>query len=111
MADAIDPAYRAAVLLGAYGGLRIGEVFGLRAKRIDVLRSKVDVVEILVEVSGNLHFGPPKTRAGRRAVSLPRVAVDAMSEHLKAFPAGPEDLVFRPTAGAPTRLSKWRHRV
>ncbi len=72
LAEAIDPSYRAAVLLGAYGGLRVGELFGLRAKRVDVLRARVDVAEILVEVSGQLHFGPPKTKAGRRAVPLPQ---------------------------------------
>jgi integrase len=111
LADAIDPAYRAAVLLGAFGGLRVGELFGLKAKRVDVLRARVDVAEILVEVSGTLHFGPPKTKAGRRAVPLPRVAIDALSDHLKAFPATPEDLVFRSSEGDPTRLSNWRHRV
>ncbi|MGD0313904.1 MAG: tyrosine-type recombinase/integrase [Acidimicrobiales bacterium] len=111
LADAIDGRYRAMVLLGAYGGLRVGEIFGLRAKRVDVLRARVDVAEILVEVSGNLHFGPPKTRAGRRAVPLPRVATEALSEHLKSFPAAKEDLVFRSSEGDPSRLSNWRHRV
>ena len=111
LADAIGNRYRAAVLLGPYGGLRVGEMFGLRAKRVDVLRARVDVAEILVEVSGNLHFGPPKTKAGRRAVPLPRVAVDALSDHLRSNPADPEDLVFRSIDGDPTRLSNWRHRV
>jgi integrase len=111
LADAIDPRYRAVVLLGAYGGLRAGELFGLRAGRVDVLRARVDVVEILVEVSGHLHFGPPKTKAGRRAVSVPRIATDALSEHLRSFPAGPGDLVFRSSEGEPTRLSNWRRRV
>jgi integrase len=30
LADAIQPRYRALVLVGAYGGLRIGELAGLR---------------------------------------------------------------------------------
>jgi integrase len=110
LADAIDPRYQAAVLLGAYGGLRVGELFGLRAGRVDVLRAKVGVVEILVEVSGHLHFGPPKTRAGRRSVPLPRIATDALSAHLRSYPAGPDDLVFRSSEGEPTRLSNWRRR-
>lgn len=111
LAGAIDPCYRAAVLLGAYGGLRVGELWGLQAGRVDVLRSRVDVAEILVEVSGVLHFGPPKTKAGRRAVPLPRVALDALSDHLRSYPAGPKDLVFRTVEGDPTRLSNWRHRI
>jgi integrase len=78
---------------------------------VDILRSRVDLAEILVEVSGQLHFGPPKTKAGRRAVPLPRVATDALSDHLRAYPAGPADLVFRSSEGDSTRLANWRHRV
>ena len=61
LADAIDRRYRALVLLGAYRGLRIGEMLGVRAKSVDLLRGHVGVSEILVEVSGHLHHGPPKT--------------------------------------------------
>jgi integrase len=106
----IDPRFRALVYLGAYCGLRVGEMFGLRAGRLDLLRSRVDVVEIVVEVSGELHFGPPKTRAGRRSVPLPRVVIDALTEHLRAFPAGPSDFVFRAPEGGTVRLASWRRR-
>jgi hypothetical protein len=41
--------------------LRIGELAGLRRRRVDLLRGTVDVVE----VRGELYMGPPKTRAGR----------------------------------------------
>ncbi len=69
------------------------------------------MAEILVEVSGQLHYGPPKTKAGRRGVPLPRIAIDALNEHLQTFPAAPDDLVFRSPDGDATRLSNWRHRV
>ena len=72
LADSIRPGYRALVLLGAYGGLRIGEIAGLRRGRVDLDCGMVEVVEIVTEVSGYLHFGPPKTRAGYRRVGLPR---------------------------------------
>jgi integrase len=62
--------YRALVLVGAYGGLRIGELAGLRRGRVDVLRGTVTVAEIVVEVRGVLHIGPPKTRASRRLGEL-----------------------------------------
>ena len=42
---------------------------------------------------------------------LPRVAVEALSDHLRAHPASPDDLVFRSPDGEATRLSNWRHRV
>jgi len=111
LADAIDPRCRALVFLGAYGGLRIGELLGLRAKRVDTLRGRVDVAEILVEVEGHLHYGAPKTRAGRRSVPLPRIAVDAVTEHLRTYPSGPADLIFRAPEGGPVRLASWRKRV
>ena len=41
LADAIAPRYRALVLVGAYGGLRIGELAGLRRSRVDLLRGTV----------------------------------------------------------------------
>jgi integrase len=34
----IHPRYRALVVVGAYGGLRIGELAGLRRARVDLLR-------------------------------------------------------------------------
>lgn len=37
LADAIDARYRALVFVGGYGGLRIGELAGLRTNRIDML--------------------------------------------------------------------------
>jgi Phage integrase, N-terminal SAM-like domain len=63
LAEAIHQRYRALVLVGAYGGLRIGELAGLRRGRVDLLRGTVQVAEIVVEVQGVLHVGPPKTRA------------------------------------------------
>jgi integrase len=74
------------VLLSAYGGLRIGELAGLRRDRIDLLRGTVDIAEIVVEVRGQLYTGPPKTRAGRRTVGLPRAVVEELAAHMG--PAG-----------------------
>ena len=110
LAETIDGRFRALVYLGAYGGLRVGEMFGLRAGRVDLLRARVDVAETLVEVSGQLHYGPPKTRAGRRSVPLPRVVVQALNDHLQTFPAGPGELIFRAPEGGPVRLASWRRR-
>jgi len=57
LADVIGSRYRALVLLGAYGGLRIGELAGLRRRRVDLLRGTVDVAEIVVEVPGRAVHG------------------------------------------------------
>jgi integrase len=80
LADAIRPRYRALVLVGAYGGLRIGELAGLRRKRVDLLRGTVEVAEIMTEVAGRLQIGPPKTRASRRTIGLPRAVVNVLAE-------------------------------
>jgi integrase len=70
----------------------------------------VEVVEIVTEVSGYLHFGPPKTRAGRRRVGLPRVVVEALAEQL-ARPGSNDDLVFVGPQGGTLRLATFRHRI
>ncbi len=110
LAEAMDPRYRAVVLLAAYGGLRAGELFGLRAKRVDVLRRQVAIAETVVDVEGHLHFGPPKTRAGHRTVPLPRVASEPLGQHLTTFARTPEDLVFTAPEGGPVSLNVWRRR-
>ena len=43
LADAVDGRYRALVLLGAYGGVRIGELAGLQTQDLDMLRGVVSV--------------------------------------------------------------------
>jgi integrase len=43
-------------------------------------------------------------------VPLPKVVVEALSEHMKAYPADPDDLVFRAPEGGPVRLASWRRR-
>ena len=110
LADAMDPRYRAAVLLAAYGGLRAGELFGLRAKRVDPLRRTIAIAETVVDVGGHPYFGPPKTRAGQRTVPLPRVAADPLAEHLRTYDRRPDDLVFTAPEGGPVQLNVWRQR-
>jgi integrase len=65
-AEVIRPQYRAVVFVGAYGGLRFGELAGLRRSRVDLDAGTVDVAENITEVQGKLQRGPPKTKASRR---------------------------------------------
>lgn len=111
LAERIGPRSRALVYLGGYGGLRIGEMLGLRRHRVHLDEGRVDVAEIMVEVEGRLHTGPPKTRAGRRIVPLPHVTIEALRAHLEAYPGDAQDLVFRSVEGGPVRLAAWRQRV
>jgi integrase len=109
LADAIDQRYRALVLVAAYGGLRIGELAGLRRRRVDLLRGTVEVAEIVTEAEGVVRFGPPKTRAGRRTVGLPRAVVDELAAHLVR--AESEAFVFAAPEGGPLRVHGFRARV
>lgn len=103
LADEIHPQYRALVIVGAYCGLRSGEMFALRPERVDLLHAWLTVAEPLVEVSGHHTFGPPKTRAGRRAVPMPRIVVSELERHLAEYPG--RELVFAAPQGGPVRTS------
>jgi integrase len=95
LADTIGDEYRALVLLGAYGGLRLGEMLALRRNRVDLLRGTVDIAETVGHPDGRVFVGPPKTRAGRRVVPLPRIVADALELHLAGQgEARPDALLF-----------------
>jgi integrase len=110
LAAAIQLRYRALVLVGAYGGLRIGELAGLRRSRVDLLRGTVQVAEIITEPKGRLQIGPPKTRAGRRTVGLPRFVAEELAVHLADL-GDPEAFVFTAPEGGPLRVHGFRARV
>jgi integrase len=111
LAVAVGPAYRALVLLAAYGGLRIGEIAGLRSKRLDLAAGVVEVAEVVTEMHGHLYLGPPKTTAGRRRVGLPKAAIQALQEHLAGRAMEPDNLVFAASNGSPIRTANFRTRV
>ncbi len=111
LADTIAPEYRALVLLGAFGGLRWGELAGLRRSRVDVLRSRVTVAETATQVGGTISFGEPKTVKSRRVVPIARSIMREVEQHL-AEHVGPEPdaLVFTAARGGPMfRMTFWRH--
>jgi Phage integrase family len=61
----------------------------------------VQVVEQAAEVAGKIIVSPPKTDAGRRVVTLPRVAVEALAAHLEEYAEpGLDGLVFTTPRGA-----------
>lgn len=106
LAAAIDQRYRAFVLLGAFGGLRLGELLALRVGAVDIANQRVRITETLVDLNGHLSFGPPKTRASVRNVSLPRFVLDSLDLTAKASDA----LVIEAPDGGPVRVSTWRRR-
>ncbi|GAA1546836.1 site-specific integrase [Dactylosporangium maewongense] len=95
--------YRALVLLSTFTSLRWGEVTALQRQDLDVVARTVRVRQQYVEVRGvGLVLGPPKSRAGRRTVAIPRAIFPALVAHLKEFVGDdPEDLLFTVPSGRP----------
>ena len=109
LVEATRPRYRAMVLLAALGGLRFGELAGLRRRRVSAVPAAVEVVETLVEANGVHHHGPPKTRRSRRTVPLAGEVRDALAAHLDAWTGpDPDALVFTNTNGEPLRRGVFR---
>lgn len=103
--------YRALLVVAYLTGMRWSELAGLRVKRLDMLRARLDVAEVAQEVSGKITFGPPKTKASRRVISLPPEAVEVLAEHLAAWPVDRDGLVFRSARGHPLSRTIFRARV
>jgi integrase len=74
--DAAEGPLGMALVIAASTGMRRGEVLGLRWSAID--GDKVRVTTSLQRIDGRLMFVPPKTDRGRRTISLPPIAVDAL---------------------------------
>ena len=55
-------------------------------------------------------MGPPKTRASRRMVGLPRFVVEELAAHL-AGATDPEAFVFTAPQGGSLRVTRFRARV
>jgi integrase len=96
LADAIEPRYRLMILLATFCGLRLGELLALRRGTVNLLHRRLEVVEQLQELSsGALEFGPPKSAAGVRSVSVPPHVVDDLEAHLAQWvEAEPRSLLF-----------------
>jgi integrase len=105
--QALPERYRTLVTLAAATGVRQGEAFGLTVDRTGIgpptPRPLLRVDRQLVLVNGqDPYLGPPKRRASRRELPLPRVAAEALAAHLATFPAVTQSIVVRDTAGRAT---------
>src|SRR6202042_3037214 len=86
LGDAIDPRYKALVLLAVFGGLGRGELLGLRRGDIDVLHRTVEVERQAIQMnSGERLVSAPKTVAGIRKVHVPSLVADVLADHLANF--------------------------
>jgi integrase len=72
-----DAKYPAFVLFLLYG-MRRGEVLGLRWQDVDFDADELRVRQQVQRIQGQLHFGPVKTRAGKRDLPLIGLTKDAL---------------------------------
>ncbi len=109
---AVDVRYRSFVYVAAYAGLRAGELIALRRFHVDLLRGTITVVEQVQYIDRRYVVSSPKSAAGRRSVSLPRIVADELEEHLRGLPSqGTDALVFPAPEGGYLHLENFRKRV
>jgi integrase len=61
-------------------GLRLGEALGLAWNSVDLPRASLQVKQALMTLKGMTILTTPKTRAGRRVLSLPELAIQALKD-------------------------------
>ena len=112
---------RAMVLLATFASLRWGEITALTRADVDLKAGTVRVKAAFTQRRSNgsaIVLGPPKSRAGRRVVGIPKSVIPVLEQHLAKF-VGPEPgaLVFCGPSGVPIRrsnfgkMSGWTHAV
>jgi len=99
----------AALAIGC--GLRRGELCALRWGDVDLMAGRLRVCASLEQTRAGLRMKEPKTRQGRRVVSLPEVAVRGLRDHWRGLlerrlvlglgRPEPDDWVFTLADGSP----------
>jgi integrase len=103
LAGAMPERYRASVIVAFCSGLRAGELFALQRRHVDLEAGTLHVEQSLSRSGGAAaRFSSTKTRAGRRTVALPAIAVQELANHMARFtPPGRDALVFGTANGRP----------
>jgi integrase len=68
-------------MISLFTGMRLGELLALRWGHVDLDRKVIQVREALEETKAHgIRFKAPKTKAGRREITLPDILVDTLRE-------------------------------
>jgi len=71
-------------MISLFTGMRLGEVLALRWGRVDLNRKVIEVREALEETKVHgIRFKVPKSKAGRRDITLPDLLVETLREFRK----------------------------
>jgi integrase len=86
LADAIQPRYRALVLMAGFLGLRWGELIGLHRRDVDLDNGAVRVRRAVAELNnGQREIKAPKSAAGKRTVAIPSAIIPDIRVHLGVY--------------------------
>src|SRR5207253_3614739 len=87
---------------------RWGELIGLRRRNVDLANRAIVVVEQMVFIEGQFVRKAPKTRAGRRRVTIPTLLAEMLDEQLRERSNPSADgLVFPNKRGNPIHPSSF----
>ena len=102
LADAIEPRFRALVLLGYGCGPRISEAVGLTEPNISWFTGEIAIVQQLGH-RAPWPLVPLKNSKRRpsRVVPMPQYVHEALSRHIEVYGVGERDLVFTALRGGP----------
>jgi site-specific recombinase XerC len=110
LANAMPENLSALVLTAGYAGLRWSELIGLRSANVRLADNAIVVVEQLVNLNREWVRKQPKTRAGRRRVSIPSSLSEVLADHINRFGNdGPDGLAFPNRAGNPHARVELHH--
>ena len=76
-----DDRLHALWVLLATTGMRRGEALGLRWSDLDLDAARLRVVQTIIQTSGKVMIGEPKTAHGRRPIALDKGTVGVMRDH------------------------------
>jgi len=96
---AADPCFRAAIVLGAFVGLRAGEAQGLFVSDVDFLRRTVNVRRQLDGRSTVMQLCEPKTDASKRSIPVPSDVFDMLAAHVREFGPGHDGTLLHNRGG------------
>lgn len=110
LVEAMEPRYRALVVIAMSCGLRMGELMGLTRGDVDLLHRQVIVNKQKQELAKvGITVRAPKTDAGVRRPEFPKLVAPAIEAHLDEYVGiAPESPLFTGPRGGHRRASVYK---